>query len=1035
MRADESGGRLARASLAWLAPLWLALIPWLSGPRASLAAETSGWPLVADTVFRPAVQGSGAPGILQPLAIVEDRAGFLWEGGEGGLGRWDGYGFRLYTADSTQPDGLTDHSVLSLHRDAQDVLWIGTTTGGLARYDPATDRFTPVPLDDGSGAATCVWSMDDDRMGGLWIGTSTGLFHIDRSGRILARLRHGAAGGLPADKVEAVLVDRHGVLWVGGPGGLAQGLDGNTHFAGVALPGHGTDEVEILRLLEDGGGRIWIGSRAAGAFFIGAARGPPTSVAGSGPAPGESTAEEILSIAATGSSDSSDIWLGTAGQGILVVNAATQRTRRLRHDPFVPGSLPRNTVSALYRDGSGLLWVGTVQGLSRLHSGNPGILTLLGDPGRTDGLRANDASSVLARPDGGLWIGSEDNGLRELDASGHDTGGLPIPPVFAMAVADPSAPSDAPVYLGTRAGLYLADPSGDTVIQANVPSRPPDEIVNALLAEGSTLWLGGGDDGLWQLQIHRGGRLSLLRRFTAPQITDSTLYAIAQAPGGRIAAGTDRGFNLIDPATGAVERVTQDLSRADGLRPGAVVSFAVDRHGRLWAGTDSAGVEVMVGRDPAGRPRFRHIGRAEGLPNLDVGRLLVDRRGMVWASTDRGLAEIDPDSFTARPLSPPQDVVITTYWSGSGDVTPQGDLVFGGAGGLTIVQPARVATWRYHPPVAVTDIRVGGIKLVGASRSGPILIPPDANSLAVEFAALDFSAPELNRYSYRLAGFDRSWVQTDATHRVAAYTNLPPGDYTLELRGSNRDGDWGVPASLPIRVLPAWYQTPWFRFAAAATAGLAVAALVQGRTMILRQRQRELERQVAQRTAELCASQKQLEDLVYLDPLTALPNRRAFGEQLQRLTDAARPERFALLLVDLDGFKTVNDQFGHQAGDEVLSIAADRLRHAVRAHDSVYRLGGDEFAVLLRDVEEPGLVDGICERIIGGIAQPLSPEGRSVTIGASAGAALFPRHGMTQDELYRHADLALYDAKSSGRGTWRWYGGSIPVPAAQQVLL
>jgi diguanylate cyclase (GGDEF)-like protein len=989
-------------------------------------------------VFRPAVQGSGPAGPLLPVAMVEDRTGFLWEGGGGGLGRWDGYGFHLYTAGSGPPDGLADHSVLSLHRDAQDRLWVGTVVGGLARYDPATDRFTPVVLDDGSGPATCIWSMDDDRAGGLWVGTSTGLFHIDGAGRVLARLRHGA--GLPADKVEVVLLDRQGVLWVGGPGGLAHGLDGNTHFTSVALPVDGSDGPEVLRLLEDGGGRLWIGSRASGAFVIGAGRGPAASIADSAPAPGEAAAADILSIAAAGASDSSDVWLSTAGKGVLVVDPVTLRTRRLRHDPFVPGSLPKDTVSALYRDRSGLLWLGTVQGLSRLDSGNPGIVTLLGDPSRSNGLRANDGSAVLARPDGGLWIGSQDNGLQELDAAGHGSGSIALPPVFAMAAADPAAGVEAPVYIGTRAGLYLADAAGRSAVRTLVPSRLPDAAVNALLVQDGTLWLGGGDDGLWELQPHQGGSLSLLHRFVAPALTNNALYAVAPAPGGRIAVGTDRGFNLVDPATGAVERFVPDPSRPDGLEPGAVMCFAVDRHARLWVGTNSSGIAVLIGRDGAGRPRFRHIGRAEGLQDLDVSKLLVDGQGMIWASTDHGLAEIDPDRFTARALPPPQDVVIATYWSNSGDVTPQGDLVFGGAGGLTIVQPAHVSTWQYSPPVAVTDLKVGGEAVRAgaagvATGSGPILISPDANSLAVEFAALDFSAPELNRYSYRLSGFDRSWVDTDATHRVAIYTNLPPGDFTLLLRGSNRDGDWGRPAALQIRVLPAWYQTRWFRLAAAAAVLLAVAALVQGRTMILRQRQCELERQVAERTAELRASQQQLEELVYLDPLTSLPNRRAFTEQLERLTGASPAETFSLVLVDLDGFKTVNDQFGHQAGDLVLGVAADRLRHAVRTHDSVYRLGGDEFAVLVRDVEDPGLVDGICARIVGGVGTPLALEGRLVTIGASAGATLYPRHGRTQDELYRHVDLALYEAKSCGRGTWRWYGGSPSVPSAQRVLL
>jgi diguanylate cyclase (GGDEF)-like protein len=1015
-----------------------ALVCWACVLHGAWADDDTGWRMAADTVFRPAVPDGAAPGVLLPLAMAEDGTGFLWEGGEGGLGRWDGYSFRLYTDDATEPDGLADHHVQSLHADRQRRLWVGTVNGGLARYDQVADHFVPVVLDAASSVG-CVWSMDDDGAGGLWVGTTKGLFHLDAAGRVVARLRHDARGvpgrpGLPADKVESVLLDRQGVLWVGGPAGLARGVDGNTHFAGVALPVPAGGPADVAHMLEDSEGRLWISSRQEGAYVIDLWRGPALLVAETTAAPGDAVAPEILAMEAIGP----EVWLGISGHGIVAVDRQSRRVRHIRHDPFVPGSLPKDTVSTLYRDRSGLLWAGTVVGLTRYDSSNAGILTLLGDPGRRSGLRLNDASAVMARPDGALWVGSEDNGVQLLRPSGRSSpGALPLPRVLAIAPAPAPSPAQAaPAYLGTRAGLYLADPDGRAAVRIDVPSRNPRAQINALLALDDTLWLGGAEDGLWQLRPRPDGTLETLRHIAAPDLTNDTLNVIAAVPGGRLAIGTDHGFNLLDPATGAVERMLPDPANPAGLKPGAVMCVATDRLGRLWIGTDSTGIAVMMGRDGAGRPRFRYIGRAEGLPDLDVSKLLVDATGLIWASTDRGLAQIDPERFAALPLQSPQGVVVTSYWSNSGDITPRGELVFGGAGGLTILQPAEVAQWHYRPPVVVTGIRVGGVARDpgDAADGGLLVVPTDANSLAVEFSALDFSAPELNRYAYLLEGFDRSWVNTDAGHRMAAYTNLPPGDYVLRLRGSNRDGTWSEAEGLRIRVDPAWYQTRWFRVGQAIVALLAVGALVRWRTMILRQRQRELERQVAERTAELRASQKELEEFAYLDPLTSLPNRRAFNERLARLVKAAPAEPFALVLVDLDGFKTVNDQLGHQAGDAVLALAADRVRHAVRTRDFVCRLGGDEFAILLRHAGEPDLIDDICERIVCDMAMPAMLDGAPITIGASVGAALFPRHGLTEDELYRHVDLALYEAKRIGRGTWCWYGGHPAAPASQQVL-
>ncbi len=227
----------------------------------------------------------------------------------------------------------------------------------------------------------------------------------------------------------------------------------------------------------------------------------------------------------------------------------------------------------------------------------------------------------------------------------------------------------------------------------------------------------------------------------------------------------------------------------------------------------------------------------------------------------------------------PEGVAIQEYWTNGGARTAQGELLFGGAGGLSVVRPAQYKAWAYRPPVVVTELQVGGQSVLSSrfnnpmqyEKAGPqsntvsttlkeaLIISPNANRLAVEFAALDYSSPERNRYAYRLDGYDQDWVNTDATRRLAAYANLPPGDYRLRLRGSNRNGVWSEQELvLPIRVLPAWYQSWWWRLSVALCAVTIVLALVQGRTKYLRQRQRELEEIVSLRTSQLREKQAEL---------------------------------------------------------------------------------------------------------------------------------------------------------------------------------
>ncbi|QXQ06730.1 GGDEF domain-containing protein [Sphingosinicellaceae bacterium] len=180
----------------------------------------------------------------------------------------------------------------------------------------------------------------------------------------------------------------------------------------------------------------------------------------------------------------------------------------------------------------------------------------------------------------------------------------------------------------------------------------------------------------------------------------------------------------------------------------------------------------------------------------------------------------------------------------------------------------------------------------------------------------------------------------------------------------------------------------------------------------------------------LSAAQDELERFAYIDVLTTLANRRRFSENLRDLIAMSRRRgtRFALLLIDLDLFKQVNDTLGHDAGDALLIEVGARLRAAVRAQDDVARLGGDEFAVLLSDADDAPAIAAVCERIASSSRNAIEFDGARMQSSLSVGVALFPDNGTDQDSLYKSADLALYQAKRSGRNAWRYSQASAEKP-------
>ena len=961
-------------------------------------------------------------------AFAQDHAGFIWLGGQNGLVRWDGLRMRRYVSDASKPGSLPDSYIQSLQVDRAGRLWVGTSSGGLARYDPAQDAFVTI----GTGAKGLnhkrVIALADDGSGGIWVGTGAGLERVGANGRV-----YGAASGtaqpgaaLPEGGMTGLLRDRSGTLWIGTRHGLYRRAGERLPLQAVALAAPGAPEPWIGSLYQDSSGRVWVATRPHGAFVLDAQARPHPVLGGDGkPA---LRGERILSIV---EKSPGILWFGTEGGGILELDPAQGQVRRIRHQPDAADSLVDDEVCAMFRARGGQVFVATSQAMS-VHDPRPqGFLTIrFTSP---DAAKMS-AHHLLVRPDGRVWIGTIGGAVRIVDPmrgqlgeilprADISRGGLPKGRVLAMVNGPGSQ-----VYIGTQQGLFRSDDDGRHVQRVAVPTRAADAAVWALAYRDGMLWV-GGFDGLWVLSLDGAAAPALVRHEGAP-LGDMRINDILPLADGAAWIATRAGLARLQAKGGAVELLPTDARDPTRVAPGYVSSLALDRHGRLWMSTYGTGVALLERTDAAGRRWFRRFAVAQGLPDNGVNALVSERDGAIWLSTDNGLARIDPDTLAVRKLGEADGMHIPTYWFGARALSANGDILFGGLTGITVVQPARLLQQQHHEsaPLAVTGIVAGGRTLPEAPFNlGPqapatlTLAPGDRErGFSLEYTALDFAVPGTKRYSYRLAGFDPDWIDTDNALRPVSYTNLPPGDYTLQLRASDPGATAALRLDLPVRVLPAWHQQNWVRALAALAVAACVAGLMQARTAMLRRRQRELEAVVAERTAALRASQGHLETMAYADALTGLPNRRLFTDEMRRM--AAQVQRdgvpFTLLLIDLDHFKEVNDTLGHAAGDALLVEAAGRLREAVRESDRLARLGGDEFAVLLAPGSDAAVSGQICQRIVDSLAHPVQYGEAVMRVSASIGGASFTSQGNV-DALYKAADLALYRAKASGRNTWR----------------
>lgn len=1004
-------GSAGLAALGFLAQCALVLLAL--GVPQSWAVDRSAWTEGADTTFHSAIVTSAPVNVF-----VRAPDGFLWLGMQDGLSRWDGYHQKRYSSDPTMPGALPSPDIQALHLDPRGTLWVGTAAG-LARYDPVADHFN-VPFKEGDLKDGYVHNIASDASNHLWVGAADGLHRVD-----LDTLRvhsHGdLAGrlGLPAGLVQALLVDRQQRLWAIMPQGLYLQPNADGRFHKVNLPQAGRKPAVATQIAQDSAGRIWVATASREIYLaLGDDDGRWTRLKDLIPAAtalltahGARTLCEVRP---------GEMWIAT-DDGILQVNVDQHWVRRAAHRERMAGSLPDDYVFTLYADGNGLVWMSTNVSVAYSVIEQRGLLTFWGRDAGPPRPAYSDVTQVLTHPNGTIWYGLVSGGIdifspgdgrvRHVRPSDRDPAHfLPTDRLNSLELGPGGS-----VYIGTRHGLYRADDKGGAVTRLGIPGRPDVQPVETLRFRDERLWL-GGDDGLWGLRPAKAARMEVTAHLGPQELGAHTVWQIYPDEDGQtlwIGAGT--GAMAVHVPTMSVKRLAPETANHLGVPRGHVTSILTDRLGRLWLGLYGLGVRIVDLHAPDGPRVIRRITKAEGLPHDGINQMLLDDAGDIWLSTDEGLARINAQDLQVTTFTAADGLGILGYWAGAGARTADGLLVFGGVNGTTVVDPRAVREPKDKPRLVVTEVRTGEADAAMAApmAHGRLTIPPGQRALMVEYAVLDFAAPAENRYEYRLQGLDRTWKSTPPDRRLAAYTNLPPGQYVLELRGADRHKRWTATTEIPVDVPPAWHETVWLKLAIGALLLGGMAAVMHARTVLLRQRQRELQVLVEQRTEQLQASQRQLEQLAYFDPLTELGNRRLFSDELRRLLSTHQRDggRFALLLIDLNRFKPINDTYGHDAGDAVLVAVARRLQQAVREADRVARLGGDEFGVLLEGTDSEAAVSAAKRRIAEALAPPIIHAGRSLHVSASLGAAVFPQEGVDCDTLFKAADTAMYRAK------------------------
>jgi len=810
------------------------------------------------------------------FAIIQDENGFLWFGTQDGLNKFDGYEFRVFKHHPTDSFSLSDNWVTSLYEDHLGKIWVGTSGGGVNKFDPIEEKFhhyTYKKNDPTHQEHNQIQSILEDNEHNLWIGTNGGgLSILNRQTGKFINYQNDEKNptSISDNDILSLLEDRHGNLWIGtADGGLCLLKKENKReglfqrFVHDPMDRVSVSSNRVLSLLEDSSGKIWVGTDMGlnlydpvNNQFYRFKNNPKNDFSLSN--------NVIYSIYEDGNHT---LWIAT-DYGLNFYDQSNDRFWHINHDPSNPNSLSNDLIRTIYKDGSGTIWVGTYGGgLNRYDWRSRKFHHFRHIAGNRNTINDNNVWSILVSRSGHLWIGTN-KGVNKINRSRQKI------QVFRHNPFDPYSLSDnivrviyednkGDIWFGTNKGglnkynplqrkfqRFLHDSADSTSISNNT--------IRAIYEDKmGMLWIGtwGG------LNLYVAEKDSFIHFLHDPlnpaSISDDRVRCLLEDRDSTLWIGTYNGLNIFNRKTGEFKHYIHNPSDSTSLSHDRVLALLQDKKENLWIATYGGGLNKF---DPITQS-FKVYTVKDGLANDAVYGILEDENGYLWLSTNKGISRFNPETETFRNFDVSDGLQSDEFNGGAFAKSPHGELFFGGINGYNAFFPDKIIENKYIPPVVLTSFKLfDKVARLDSSISNieKVHLSYLDNFFAFEFAALDYSSPENNQYTYKLEGFDRDWIRC-GNRRYANYTNLDGGEYIFKVKGSNSDGVWNEEAaSVKIVIEPPIWDELWFRVGSVILILSIIYGIYYYRVRKVEQQRSYLKDQVAERTWEINQRNKQL---------------------------------------------------------------------------------------------------------------------------------------------------------------------------------
>ncbi|NME69870.1 hybrid sensor histidine kinase/response regulator transcription factor [Flammeovirga aprica] len=769
-------------------------------------------------------------------SIYQDSKGLMWFGTNAGISKFDGYSFTNYSMDTHQ---LTSNIISCFQEDQYNNLWIGLLNSGICRLNLETGEMTSFRNSQGSKilSSNNVHSLALDEDGNLWVGTTKGLNCLlaeeltkDKIKAKKYYANHHNSKSILSNHVTKLFNDRNGNLWIGTKKGLQITIKPSNNQPSYTFKEISNTKIPPIKDIKES---------EEGVFFCG-----PHGI--------QLFNEEKSTLRKVSTArfntlciDPNKHMLGGTRKGLMFMEydeASGLYVQKKHIDSENFDALKINIITEVYKDKLGVIWIGTKGGGVIKYNPNGKRFKDIYKTNDKTSISYNKIRSIYEDRKGRIWVGTQGGALNVLEntAEGLDHGykkltfeKIKTNTIFAITEWD----NELIFGIRKKGKVYSLDFDQDLkgfkdITKENILTANEESPAFSIQSDGKdVIWIGTYGNGLLR-GVKKEGKIEWTNITNTKDLQNGKIKLIRSIlidTYGNLWVGSSEGLVFISRDQKMKEKPEFELYQHDSnvknsLSYNYVLPVFEASNGEIWIGTMGGGLSIFNPNNINGSGiSFEHIKIKDGLPSNIIKAILEDDYQNLWISSNNGITKINLDSREIKNYNISDGLQDNEFSDLAGCKLKNGDLMFGGVNGINYFTPHEIVDDYLVGDLVFTELSVLNKTIhVNDTLDGNVILKKNIqytqkielnhnqNSFAVQFSGLHFGSPYKNKYKYKLNGFDKEWITTDADFRIAKYTNLSPGNYTLEVKASNGDNIWN-PKSLflDIEIASPWWSTIW----------------------------------------------------------------------------------------------------------------------------------------------------------------------------------------------------------------------------------